>query len=282
MTRRDAFIRAVCEEPGGDAHRLVYADFLAENGEESRAEFIRVQVELAGIDDGSGGLPVQPNNSGVSPERWHALRRRELELLDVTANWSGWTHEAFDALAHDVGVATDGRRQIVRLYDGRKNQTGEFACAFRRGFVAEVTLSAADFLGGACRRCSGTGWDRIPDYSRSRPNCPACKGTGRTGGHAGTIFSAAPIERVTLTDKSPLKSEGLEDFRWAEQRRPTENDSWSVPPEIFRHLLPDINCVLVRDGPMVSVRAYHSEENAQKGLSAACVKYGQQQRKGKK
>ena len=46
----EAFLRAICEEPDEDAHRLVYADWLDEHDQPERAEFIRVQCALAKID----------------------------------------------------------------------------------------------------------------------------------------------------------------------------------------------------------------------------------------
>jgi uncharacterized protein (TIGR02996 family) len=47
MKEREALLRAVCESPDDDTPRLVYADWLDENGEPERAEFIRVQIALA-------------------------------------------------------------------------------------------------------------------------------------------------------------------------------------------------------------------------------------------
>lgn len=43
----DALFRAICEEPWEDTPRLIYADWLEEHDDALRAEFIRVQVELA-------------------------------------------------------------------------------------------------------------------------------------------------------------------------------------------------------------------------------------------
>jgi uncharacterized protein (TIGR02996 family) len=43
----DALFRAICEQPWEDTPRLMYADWLDENGDPLRAEFIRVQVQLA-------------------------------------------------------------------------------------------------------------------------------------------------------------------------------------------------------------------------------------------
>lgn len=39
-----ALLAAIRAEPGEDAHRLIYADWLEETGDDERAEFIRVQV----------------------------------------------------------------------------------------------------------------------------------------------------------------------------------------------------------------------------------------------
>src|SRR5262245_46948004 len=46
MTERDALLRAVCDNPDDDTPRLVFADWLQENGEEERAEFIRLQIKF--------------------------------------------------------------------------------------------------------------------------------------------------------------------------------------------------------------------------------------------
>jgi uncharacterized protein (TIGR02996 family) len=67
----DAFLRAILERPEDDAPRLVYADWLTDNGDEAdrdRAEFIRAQIELA---------------SGARRER---LASREAELLHSYAD----------------------------------------------------------------------------------------------------------------------------------------------------------------------------------------------------
>jgi uncharacterized protein (TIGR02996 family) len=62
MSDAPALLAAIRAAPADDAPRLVYADWLDEHGQPERAEFIRVQCELARRD-----TPV--------------LRRREAELL---------------------------------------------------------------------------------------------------------------------------------------------------------------------------------------------------------
>lgn len=64
-----AFLRSIAEGRDDDAGRLIYADWLEERGETPRAEFIRVQCELA--------------SAKLAEERRHVLRRRERELLDA-------------------------------------------------------------------------------------------------------------------------------------------------------------------------------------------------------
>jgi uncharacterized protein (TIGR02996 family) len=72
----EAFLRAIIEDPDDDARRLVYADWLEENGDTARAEFIRVGCELARV-------PFQD-------PRWLGLRRREGELLAAhRVTWLG-------------------------------------------------------------------------------------------------------------------------------------------------------------------------------------------------
>src|SRR5262245_52917155 len=56
MSEREAFLRAICKNPDDDTPRLVFADWLQENGEEERAEFIRVQCEAARLAAGDGRL----------------------------------------------------------------------------------------------------------------------------------------------------------------------------------------------------------------------------------
>lgn len=55
MPNPDTFLAAICDQPDDDAPRLVFADWLEENGDGARAEFIRTQIELARADGKSRG-----------------------------------------------------------------------------------------------------------------------------------------------------------------------------------------------------------------------------------
>jgi uncharacterized protein (TIGR02996 family) len=47
MTDRDAILAAILADPADDTARLAYADWLTENGDADRGEFIRIDIELA-------------------------------------------------------------------------------------------------------------------------------------------------------------------------------------------------------------------------------------------
>jgi uncharacterized protein (TIGR02996 family) len=53
MTYDDAFLQAIIDESDDDTPRLVYADWLEENGQSARAAFIRAQIESASLPAGN-------------------------------------------------------------------------------------------------------------------------------------------------------------------------------------------------------------------------------------
>jgi uncharacterized protein (TIGR02996 family) len=107
----EAFLRAICEEPDDDTHRLVYADWLDEHGQPERAEFIRVQCALAKL--------------GPDAPRPAELAEREQALYE--AHHRAW----FDELPEWARP---------RVYG---------TSTFRRGFVAGIFCTARQWLKGA-------------------------------------------------------------------------------------------------------------------------------------
>lgn len=138
MTDRDSFLRAIIENPQDDALRLIFADWLDEHGDSGRTEFIRVQVELEKFSEdhektwqlyGMGidlSKPWFKEPEGWTPElqksadRFLELKKREQELLDQAGRLT-WFSE--------LGVPWPDVLPI-----------------FRRGFVAEITCTCADFI----------------------------------------------------------------------------------------------------------------------------------------
>ncbi|VTR97179.1 Repeat-companion domain protein OS=Isosphaera pallida (strain ATCC 43644 / DSM 9630 / IS1B) GN=Isop_0537 PE=4 SV=1 [Gemmata massiliana] len=70
LSQHEAFLRAIFDAPDDDTPRLVYADFLQEQGDEDRAEFIRVQCELA----------LKPWDESTDRVRRLVTRERELSV----------------------------------------------------------------------------------------------------------------------------------------------------------------------------------------------------------
>jgi uncharacterized protein (TIGR02996 family) len=170
-----AFIRAICAAPDDDLPRLVYADFLDEAGEWERAAFIRVQCELAQLQDAAvkdyrrrylqdGEAIHQDIVShihnlpclGVYDAAFTACdacvlgyayfgkqKRRERELL-AGDSWIGWTD--LRELSRTFGCADYGP-SVGRIADslspGGERRIG---WQFRRGFIESVTCTAADAL----------------------------------------------------------------------------------------------------------------------------------------
>lgn len=88
-----ALLAACRREPGDDTARLVFADFLDENGEDARAELIRVQVELSSQHQNSECPKCRerfPNwrspKQGCCPGRAELLRHQR-ELLSANPGW---------------------------------------------------------------------------------------------------------------------------------------------------------------------------------------------------
>src|SRR5687767_8924873 len=103
MSDEDALLAAIAAHPDEDTPRLMYADWLDEHGKPRRAEFVRVQIEIARLEH----LPRAALNLHVP------LFRRNQELLD--------NHRT-----ELIGAPLPSAAEVE----------------FRRGFAWEVTLSA--------------------------------------------------------------------------------------------------------------------------------------------
>lgn len=80
MDEEWALLEAIRDEPESDDPRLIYADWLEENGKSERAEFVRLQCQLAGY--------------AVGSPQAEPLRLREQELLrEYRSSWLGMLAE---------------------------------------------------------------------------------------------------------------------------------------------------------------------------------------------
>jgi uncharacterized protein (TIGR02996 family) len=120
-----SLLRAVLAAPDADEPRLAYADRLAEssrNSDLARAEFIRLQIELAQLPD--------------EDPRWPTLIGRERELLGRYR--TGWERPLRDRFKPPL--ASPGRWLRTQLF-GNGGRWG-----FRRGFVEHILAAAPRFL----------------------------------------------------------------------------------------------------------------------------------------
>jgi uncharacterized protein (TIGR02996 family) len=127
---RAAFVRAVCEEPEEDVHRLALADWLEDNGGAGRAEFIRGMIRA-----------------------WRHPRFEVCYHLPVVCQVpaaveaSGWP-SAGGPFGGEL--LARWREDHASLYPRfRVEQLGDVqgdAAEFRRGFVESITLTLDAFL----------------------------------------------------------------------------------------------------------------------------------------
>lgn len=166
MTEQEAFIRRICEEPGCDAHRLAFADWLEEyGGNPGYAAYIRDAVAISkpwwlapdhDMGDGwDGTIDTISQYPPAEPDHCPLCRAITRQRLDPH-------RQALAAsLGNMVGMPADwsGRRDTGRTYLGVR-------C--RRGFVSEIRLPPGTFLR-----------------------------------HAEEIFRSQPVTGVFLTDRRP-------------------------------------------------------------------------------
>ena len=154
------------------------------NGCAERAEFIRVQCELARLkaiefidDEGLSWHSSTPEERRLEKRSAELLRERE----------SKWVMDGL----------------ILPAKIERSNNSG-IRHQWSRGFISHVTCTEADWIGRPCEVCNGTGKNRTyhPVEIEHVYDCGDCKGTGRIGAHGPAIVRAPVVacERVTLLD----------------------------------------------------------------------------------
>src|SRR5258708_5129295 len=92
MTPDNPFLQALLANPDDDTLRLALADWLDENVQPERAEFIRIQIELArGVSDQRRRWHLEARQRDLlvaHDAEWVAPRARVLECKP--GQWGGW------------------------------------------------------------------------------------------------------------------------------------------------------------------------------------------------
>jgi uncharacterized protein (TIGR02996 family) len=135
------YLRQILAHPDDDGPRLVAADWWDERGAAERAEFVRVQCELARRYPGWSGVPAPDSLGAGGPYAELRRRERELRTYDNVISWlpvvEPWGAFLSATCASHLGPGDahccNGPSPIAKA-------------EFRRGFVEELTAAAADFL----------------------------------------------------------------------------------------------------------------------------------------
>lgn len=164
-----SLLDAVLISPHDDGPRLVYADWLDENGDGERAEYIRCEIAI---------------------ERW----------ANTPSNEPGGTAEdggpAGAALATADGLFERYGKKWTPKIPGVKFR-------WKRGFISEIECTLSVFVGGTCGKCDGVG---SPHRNNHGIECRDCKGYGVCSGIVGVVGPYFPIVSATICDREPRLS----------------------------------------------------------------------------
>lgn len=136
MSDRAALLAAIRQFPDNDAPRLIFADWLDEHGEGERAEFIRVQCDLA-----------------LRKARYDAGERPGLAIPGIAVGRPARAGEPHYAFANPDGAVRGLLARWGALWGENwwiwSNMSGRFDPIPWRGFVCDIRCSAADWLARA-------------------------------------------------------------------------------------------------------------------------------------
>lgn len=135
--RKAEFMRKILEQPEEDTARLVYADYLDEEGEDKRARLIRIQCAIHELNR------RDTKNVFVSDlddlKKW---REEEKQLLS-TGRVFDWLH--FTQCMPGMPAVNYINAGICQFFYEKASQSALYA-TWRRGFVEELTCTAEDWV----------------------------------------------------------------------------------------------------------------------------------------
>lgn len=166
MHARDALLAAVLANPENDLPRLVFADWLEENGEVERARFIRAQVACEQAVREWGGRGVKRSEGEMTDDR-RAVWLRMVEAADEAAVIFATHGGSFCAPVGPVQYRVEYTRTEIR-FGPRLMASDPPVATFRGGFVELVECRLADWLA-----------------------------------HGPALVRAHPVREVRLTDRGP-------------------------------------------------------------------------------
>ena len=230
-------LAAVRAAPDDDLPRLVLADWLEENGEGERAEFIRWQCE------------------------WAKRRAVDAPLLTLQAARL-FVCGKQDADSPIAGRAARLLSEFGTAWCGHLGTTPDVAWqwGWSRGFISRVSGPLVSLIGGACG---------CPSHDYGEP-CDVCNGTGRTTGVLRELVKRETVTTVEVTDKEPWSGNAgeLRYWSWVDAMGESANPIHCLPSSLFRHL-EWCESNIWRNA---TVKAYQSPDSARAALSDAILR----------
>jgi uncharacterized protein (TIGR02996 family) len=173
---RASFVKAIVECPADNTPRLVFADWLEEQGEADRAEYIRLAIRM---DDLLNLQEEAPNKVNVNI---YELRKRLRLLLKKNfLSWGldipgPWTPHGFKC-EDEIFLSTGGNETLARVQ-------------LTRGFVSKIELPCDEFV----RR--GFAEELFSSHPIERVQIAKMLGPASTGAHfvLWSPFNLAPNE----------------------------------------------------------------------------------------
>lgn len=241
-------LAAILADPADDTSRLVYADWLEENGDEARAEFIRVQIKLAQMPEQfdaeweNGYCTVCGEDESPS-SHYHCLECGELCGMmgcgKESCKEQAMRREQLRARERELDPDLCGFVAGLPELPGRDANGRHGFYTFSRGFVAHVTATATDWLK-----------------------------------HGPKIVREQPVERVTLSDCEPTTEDhnDRDPFHWyyvaGYRNHSQDRPRHYVPSRLMWHadraaLNPSLS----------EIYEFRTEADALDWLSAACLAY---------
>lgn len=241
MTDGEALFAAILATPADDTVRLVLADWLQENGQPDRAEFIRVQIRMSRWPDRRphprcrDGREPAPHGYGLAgyADRcrcpWCTIGRRE--YLVSRRHIREWEYEALAPLVDDEA----GRRRRLQ-----SDHAWPMAY-FRRGLVGSLAVAAEDLVA-----------------------------------HAAELFRRSPVEQVWLIGNTPQgfgghpAHEAIPEgrFGWGNREAAPFTGPY-LPAPLFDLLAGHASRTHLRH-----LKLYPTHEAAVEAASVACVRFG--------
>lgn len=235
-----AFLTDIITHPADDTPRLIYADWLTDQGQEIRAEFIRRQIALART--GLTNCPT-PKRARRLDVRLRCGSCQFCKAMIAAEEMSVECKDVADMKCVDYAYTlTDGNtKQTLRNVDyNRDSSVGDPFFHIWRGFVRVVY-------------CTHSTWLQ----------------------HGRTIAQFHPVEEVYLTDRRPAHSVENEHY-WEDDEHFEQGESWGIPHRILSCLKDEVRRASRCPDYNSDQYLYPTREAAVKALSAACLEWARQ------